>query len=75
MMIAILSASAVTLPLVLWDVRAFWHSVFEVQFAMPYRADALNFMAWWGSFRPGWIGPAWLGFAALFVMNVRHKCE
>ena len=66
-MIAILSASAVTLPLVLWDVRAFWHSVFEVQFAMPYRADALNFMAWWGSFRPGWIGPAWLGFAALFV--------
>jgi hypothetical protein len=34
---------ALTLPLALWDVRAFWRSVVWLQTVQPFRADALSF--------------------------------
>jgi hypothetical protein len=41
------TAVVVTLPLVLWDARAFWHSAVEVQIVNPFRFDSLNFAAAW----------------------------
>jgi hypothetical protein len=40
-------ALCVTLPLVLWNAAAFWHSAIGVQIANPFRYDSLNFAAWW----------------------------
>lgn len=57
-------AAAVSLPLVLWDVPAFWHSAVAVQFRQPFRPDALSFAAaayhWFGA-----APPAWVAFVAL----------
>jgi hypothetical protein len=44
---SVLAAVVVTLPLVLWDVGAFWHSAVALQFRQPFRWDALSFLAWW----------------------------
>jgi hypothetical protein len=41
------TAAIVTLPIVLWDAKAFWHSAIQVQIANPFRYDSLNFAAWW----------------------------
>jgi hypothetical protein len=40
---ALLFALAISLPLALWDVRGFWHSVVWLQTVQPFRADALSF--------------------------------
>ncbi|MGO9828627.1 MAG: hypothetical protein ACLPJH_00695 [Myxococcaceae bacterium] len=40
---ALLVTLALTLPLALWDVRAFWRSVVWLQTVQPFRADALSF--------------------------------
>jgi hypothetical protein len=40
---ALLTALALTLPLALWDARAFWRSVVWLQTVQPFRADALSF--------------------------------
>ncbi|HET9450142.1 MAG TPA: hypothetical protein VFO83_04645, partial [Aggregicoccus sp.] len=40
---------AVSLPLVLWDVGAFWHSVAALQVHQPFRPDSLSYLAWWKS--------------------------
>lgn len=42
---ALLTAAAVSLPLVLCDPSGFIHSVVMLQFRQPYRADALSFLA------------------------------
>jgi hypothetical protein len=58
--IAAIVAAAVSLPLVMWDVPAFMHSVVTLQFHQPMRADALSFLPWTinltGLAIPGWIG-------------------
>jgi len=41
-----LVAALVTLPLALWNVRAFVQSVVVFQGKQPFRADALSYMAW-----------------------------
>ena len=43
--LAALAAAAVTLPLALWDARAFWHSAFAIQLAQPFRPDSLSLLA------------------------------
>ena len=43
---ALLAALAVTLPIVLWDARAFWDSAIALQLRQPYRHDSLSFIAW-----------------------------
>jgi hypothetical protein len=44
---AVLSATLVTLPFVLWNPHAFYHSVVELQFYQPFRDDALSLLAWY----------------------------
>jgi hypothetical protein len=44
---AAVAACTVTLPLVLWDLPAFWNSAVTLQFRQVYRWDSLNFVAWW----------------------------
>jgi hypothetical protein len=47
------AATVVTLPLVVWNVPAFWHSAVTLQVSQPFRPDALSFLAWWvGPFNP-----------------------
>jgi hypothetical protein len=41
----IATAAIVTLPLGLWDFRAFWDSAVVLQFRQPFRDDALSFAA------------------------------
>lgn len=55
-------AGFVTLPLALWEVRAFVHSVVMLQFGQPLRMDALSFLPWLkGTFG---VAPTWLAFIA-----------
>jgi len=64
------TALAVTLPLVLWDVRAFWHSAVVELSRNPFRDDSLNFAAAWvrsGHAPPPEILPFALGAAAACV--------
>jgi hypothetical protein len=39
-------AAVVTLPMVLWDPKAFYHGVFWVQLNNPFRTDAISFATW-----------------------------
>jgi hypothetical protein len=43
---ALATAAVVTLPLALWDIRAFWESAFVTQLDAPFRRDALSWLAW-----------------------------
>jgi hypothetical protein len=43
---ALLVALLVSAPLVLWDVKAFYHSAAEVQEKAPFRDDALSYLVW-----------------------------
>jgi hypothetical protein len=61
--------AVVTLPLVLWNVGAFWHSAIAIQLNAPFRADSLNFAAAWvhaGQLPP----PQWLAFAVAVVVAI-----
>jgi hypothetical protein len=60
---AVAVAAAVTLPLVLWDLRACLHSLLAPG-AGGVRLDALSFVAWFARVT-GRVLPRWLGFAAL----------
>ncbi len=58
------AAMAATLPMVLWDPSAFWHSAVTFHLHQPFRTDALSYAVWWldiGGDRPG----AGLGFLAM----------
>jgi hypothetical protein len=44
---AIIAALAVTLPMVLWNVHAFWHSAAAELLNNPFRIGSLNFAAVW----------------------------
>ena len=66
--LAVLVAVLVTLPLALWDWRAFWKSAVTLQVNQPYRPDSLSVLAWYGQGDGYWQGPAWIAFAALALM-------
>ena len=53
---------APTLPFVLWDARAYAWGVWLVQFASPFRADALSYLAWLKALS-GVTLPSVIGFA------------
>jgi hypothetical protein len=64
-------ALVITLPLALWNLSAFWHSVVELQFLQPFRPDALSYLSWVG--RSFWSARAivLIPFAALsFTMGL-----
>ena len=44
-----LVGTVITLPFVLWNPAAFWHSVVTLQFHQPFRPDALSVLSWWTS--------------------------
>lgn len=59
-----ITAAVVTLPLALWDIRAFLHSAVLLQLRQPFRMDALSFLSAWanaGHPQP----PAAIAFVAL----------
>lgn len=49
---ALLTFAVVTLPLALWNFKAFFYSTMLLQFKQPFRPDSLSFMALW--FNLGW---------------------
>jgi hypothetical protein len=59
--LALAVAAVVTLPLALWDIPAFIHSVLTLQFHQPMRPDALSYLS-----RSANI-PAWTPFAITFA--------
>jgi hypothetical protein len=62
---AAIVAAIVTLPMALWNLRAYWFSTVTVQTSAPFRWDALSYLVWVGfhvdSRYTGWL---WLSFAA-----------
>lgn len=60
-------AILVTVPLALWDLKAFTHSVITLQLDQPFRKDALSYLNLWRNGREGWIGPFWVAFAAMGI--------
>jgi hypothetical protein len=54
----------VSLPLILWNVSAFVHSVVTLQVYQPFRTDALSYLAWSAQAGDPWL-PQWLAFAAV----------
>ena len=65
---AFIIGSVVTLPLVLMDFPAFWHSAIALQLQQPFRDDALSLQT---SFyrMTGSAPPSWPAFAALAVVQ------
>jgi len=62
-------ATAVTLPVALWNIRAFLNSVVLLQFHQPLRMDALSYLPW--LINTAGIGaPMWLAFVAAAVVMV-----
>ncbi|MGA2229615.1 MAG: hypothetical protein ABSH22_01705, partial [Tepidisphaeraceae bacterium] len=59
--VAAVTWAVVSLPLMLWDFAAFWRSAVAIQLADPFRADSLNYAAWWVH-RGGGVPPQWLAF-------------
>jgi hypothetical protein len=55
----------VSLPLVLWNFPAFWHSAVAVQLKQPFRDDALSFLSLFYR-TTGVAPPAWIAFVTLF---------
>lgn len=55
----------VSLPLILWDTRAFAHSALLWQFRQPFRADSLSYLAWLRPANP--LQWTWVAFAAMFA--------
>lgn len=72
--ISMLVAGTVSLPIAMWDLPAFMHSVVTLQFHQPMRADALSFLPWTigvtGLAIPGWIGL----LAAVGAVVVALRC-
>ncbi len=49
-----LTGAIVSLPVALWDWRAYWHSTVHIQVIQPFRYDAVSFLAWYArSLPPG----------------------
>lgn len=65
--ITLLTALVITLPLALWDIKTFTHSVITLQLHQPFRKDALSFLNLWRAGRIDWVGPSWVAFVALAV--------
>ncbi len=66
-------AAAVTLPMALWNFRAFWFSTVTVQKVAPFRWDALSYLVWAGfnldSKYTTWVWLAFVGAALALVLS------
>jgi hypothetical protein len=61
---------AVSLPLILWDVPAFVRSAITLQFAQPFRTEALSYLAWWARDGSPPLSPSLSLVAALLAIGV-----
>lgn len=52
-----LSGAIVSLPLALWDWKAFWHSTITIQMMQPFRFDATSFLAMVANAMPATVMP------------------
>jgi hypothetical protein len=66
-LVAIAVAMIVTLPLAVWEIRAFVHSVITLQFHQPPRADALSYLSRSANI-PAWAPFAFTAIAMLFCL-------
>lgn len=63
----------VTLPLVLWNVKAFWDSAITLQTRQPYRPDALSLLVWARPVDPSkwtWLPFVGLGMTMLIILKI-----
>jgi len=68
LLLALGAGAVVTLPVVLMDLPAFWHSAVQLQLQQPFRPDALSFQSL--VYRAtGAVPPSWPAFAALAVVQ------
>jgi hypothetical protein len=58
---ALLVATAITLPLALWNVSGFINDVIKLQFLLPFRMDSLSYLVWL-TYNTGIQPPAAVGF-------------
>jgi hypothetical protein len=58
---ALLLATAITLPLALWDVSGFINDVLNLLFQLPFRMDSLSYLVWL-TYNTGVQPPAAVGF-------------
>ncbi|QOV91824.1 hypothetical protein [Humisphaera borealis] len=69
---SLIVSAVVTLPLVLMDIPAFWHSAVALQLQQPFRDDALSLQTLWyrltGAIPPGW--PAFLALAGVQALAI-----
>jgi hypothetical protein len=66
---SLLVATSVTLPFMLWNPAAFFHSALGYHLVAPFRPDSLNFVAWWSFQQPGFVPPSWLPFGAISLCS------
>lgn len=74
---ALLVTAVVSLPLALWDFRAFWHSMVTVQKVAPFREDALSWLVWFYQRSGGNGSPpgSWIAFAIavpVLLLSLRY---
>ena len=67
--------AVVSLPMILWNPAAFFHSAIRLNFTLPFRLDALNVTVWIAR-NTGFVVPTFVGFglAALAVFVALKRC-
>ena len=65
---ALATGAIVSLPLALWDLPAFLHSVVTLQFHQPFRTDALSYLVPLAN-HTGLQPPIWLAFVAVITVG------
>jgi hypothetical protein len=69
---AVVTGAAITLPLALWDISAFLHSVAWLQFRQPFRWDALSFLTLLKTTTPErWVALSFAMTAAAWLVIAR----
>jgi uncharacterized membrane protein len=65
---AFLVVTAINLPFLLWNVRAFWRSLVEFQLMQSFRNDALSYLVFIRHLAPQMPLPAWISLVPLVVI-------
>jgi hypothetical protein len=63
---AVAVATFITLPFVLWNPRAFFHSTLFIQIAQPFRDDSLSYLSFF-KLVTGTQPPSWPGFVIAII--------
>jgi hypothetical protein len=63
------TALVVTLPLALWNIRAFFDDLVMMQLHQPFRSDALSYLAWFARDRPAPL-PSWVALIPTLLATI-----